>query len=297
MQKKLQIWRCFRLEGLGSKVTYYRRLKGLSMQELARDICDISTVYRLENGKQLPRLEILNDICLKLELPIQALFPMNGEIERLKELCREFTYTFDYLSLEIILEQCEDLLEDIPSNFNRIMFYKFIEWHKAILLDKAQQRPELALKKLKPLVTTKNYGSELDFNIMNSIGLIYLSLNKYNHALNIFKELFPKVTSRPFLEDKTLLPRIGYNYALSLYNLKYYNDALRISNEVLLYLESNYLSYSLDQTYHLIGILYKKCGDLQEAEVAFRKSALLFEFNNDLANKEIVLKSIKNLSN
>ncbi|MGN7479839.1 helix-turn-helix domain-containing protein, partial [Solibacillus silvestris] len=69
------------MENFGEKMTYFRKSKGLSIKKLAENLCDESTIFRLEKGKQLPRLEILNDICMKLEIPLQALFPFNEEVE------------------------------------------------------------------------------------------------------------------------------------------------------------------------------------------------------------------------
>lgn len=176
------------LNGLGVKVAYFRKSKGMSIRELAEDLCDISTIYRLEKGKQLPRLEILNDICLKLEIPFTALFPYNEEVEKLKKMCRDFAYQEDYLSLEIAIEECELVSFEIESSYSMTEFRKFIDWHRAILLHKRDNKLSDALAILEKLVHIDNCVSELDICIANSMGLIFYLLRIMMQHLRYMKK-------------------------------------------------------------------------------------------------------------
>ncbi|WP_318615958.1 helix-turn-helix domain-containing protein [Sporosarcina sp. YIM B06819] len=261
---------------LGEKISYFRKAKGLTIKELAEDLCDDSTIYRLEKGKQLPRLEILSDICLKLEIPFKALFPFDEEVDQLKKMCREFTYIEDFLSLEIALEECDKVLEELDFTYSRAEFKKFILWHQAILLHKKEHNAVEALKILTSLVDLKRCVSELDISIMNSIGLIHLSTKNIDAALEIYKDIYPKINNKKVVEDVTLLPRVGYNYAHSMYTLQSYGDALEIMQEVLYYVETHQLIYLLGEIYHMIGISSTKKGYLIDAEEAFKNAILVF---------------------
>lgn len=283
------------MNDLGKKVAYYRKLKGFSIKNLADNICDESTIYRLENGKQLPRVEILIEICMKLELPFNALFPFNEEVENLKKLCREFSYSGDYLSLELTLEKCEEVLLKLKAPYRKHEFHKFIDWHKAIMIHKKDGKHKVAISILGNLVTQKSCSSELDINIMNSTGLIYQSLKDYDAAFTIFNNIYPKVSQLKIIEDSTLIPRVGYNYASSLYHLQDYIGALEVANRLLFYLETNYLTYLLGEIYYIIGVLENKLGYIKDAEAAFKQSIMVFSLIKSESQKAQAEKAIKEL--
>lgn len=272
------------MDDLGKKVAYFRKSKGYTVKELANNLCDESTLYRLEQGKQIPRLEILNDICLKLEIPFKALFTLNVEVDKLKNLCRESTYLEDYLALEIALDECDKVLDKIYSIYAKEEFRRFIQWHRAIMIQKRDNKPLDALHLLNRLANINSCGSELDINILNSIGLIHLSMNDNNAAYKIYRVINNKIMNHKVVEDSTILPRVGYNYVHTLYNLEDYHEALKIVTEILYYLEKNQLMYSLGKTYHFKGLLSKKCGYINEAIEDFQNAILVFTLTKENKN-------------
>jgi len=284
-----------KMDELGMKVSYFRKSKGLTIKALAENLCDESTIYRLERGKQLPRLEILNDICLKLGIPFKALFPLNEEIDGLKNLCREFTYSNDYLSLEITLEKCDEVLEGLTSTYLKEEFRKFILWHCSILLHKKENNAHEALCILNELVSLESCVSELDISILNSIGLIYLSVDKVEAAHKIFRVINQKIKEQKAIEDFTLFPRVRYNYAYCLYKLNYFDKALSVTYDTLYYLESRQLIYSLGKVYHLIGLLSEKSGSQRDAEEAFKNAILVFTLSKDHQNLTIAKTDLSSL--
>ena len=284
-----------RMVEIGEKISYFRKAKGLSIRELSKDICDESTIYRLEKGKQMPRLEILNDICLKLEISFNTLFPFNKEVEDLKKLCREFTYQEDFLSLEITLDACYEVLEEIKSVYARVEFHRFIQWHHAILLHKRDKQDTAAINLLDSLVKLNHCGSELDINILNSKGLIYLSINNNVEAHKIYEVIYKKIKRYQYTQDYTLLPRVGYNHASALYKLKKYEEALKIALELLYYSESNQLLYQLGELHHMIGLLYKKLNSSEEANEFLNKAILIFSFTHNMMGKEKATRHLNSL--
>ena len=269
---------------LGERVSYFRKKKGYTIKELALNLCDESTLYRLEQKKQVPRIEILVDICLRLEIPLKALFPINEEVDRLKKLCREAVYTKDYLQLELLLESSDIIISKINSFYVKEEFKKFIQWHKGIMLQKRDKRDLDSLLILNSLVNINNCSSELDINIMNSIGLIYLSMNEINAADRIYREIYPKVLNIKNIEDLTIRPRVGYNCAYTLYKTSDFHEALEVITECLFYLESHQMMYSLGKVYHLKGLLSEKCGYIKEAIEDFQNAILVFTLTKEQSN-------------
>lgn len=272
------------MKELGKRVSYFRKTKGYSVKELAHNLCDESTLYRLEQGKQVPRLEILNDICLKLEIPFKSLFTLNEEVEKIKKLCRESIYMEDYLSLEILIEDSYRVLEQLSSIYAKEEFRKFIHWHRAIMLQKRDDKPLEALHILNKLVNINKCGSELDINILNSIGLINISMNNDDAAFEIYKVIHPKIWKHKVLEDLTIIPRVSYNYSHILYKLGHFLEALEVITETLYYLESHQLMYSLGKTYHMKGLLSNKCGYMGEAIEDFQNAILVFTLTKENDN-------------
>ena len=285
------------MKDLGGKIAYSRKEKGYTVKELARNLCDESTLYRLEQGKQIPRLEILNDICLKLEIPFKALFPLNEDIDRLKQLCREFIYIEDYLSLDITLDECENVIEGIQSIFVKEEFRKFIQWHKAVMLQKKDEQPQKALDKLNDLVNINNCASELDMNILNSIGLIHLTMNNDDAAYKIYTVIYTKIQKHKIVEDETIIPRIGYNYVHTLYKLENYQKALEVITEIHYYLETHQSMYSLGKVYHMKGLLSQKCGFIDEALEDFQNAILVFSLTKENSNLLRAKEDLADLNN
>lgn len=199
-------------------------------------------------------------------------------------MCRDFTYLEDYLSLELALEECELVLLEIISPYSKAEFKKFIDWHRAILLHKKEKKIADALEILARLVTLNNCVSELDICIANSMGLIHLSNKNNDTALKIYKKIYPLLKTKKFIEDHTLIPRVGYNYANNLFKIKRFTMALEIIEEVRYYLEVHHMIYSLGEVYHLTGVLNKKLGLLNDAEEAFKNAILIFTFTQDEIN-------------
>ncbi|MEL3970724.1 helix-turn-helix transcriptional regulator [Rossellomorea oryzaecorticis] len=281
---------------LGERVKAYRERKGFTRKKLAEDLCDESTIFRLEKSKQLPRLEILNGIAEKLDIPLHTLlFPHDRDLIRLKKLCRELTYFEDYAVLEMALEEIEKIFE-FDISYTARDTKKFIDWHKAIIIHKVHKRYLEAIELLESLVDIEYAINEIDIGILNSIGLIYLDLNRYEEARHYTRHAFEKLKEIPTLvEDLTLFPRVGYNYAYILYYLEFMDEAIEIAYELLYYLKAHHLNYCLGEILHLIATVLKRKGKNQEALNYLKKASYAFKLEDSCENILIVENNIKEL--
>lgn len=66
-----------------------------------------------------------------------------------------------------------------------------------------------ALLILNELVSLKTCSSELDFNILNSIAFINLSIQNVQVAHRIYKFINMKLQNHKVVEDPPLTPRVG----------------------------------------------------------------------------------------
>jgi transcriptional regulator with XRE-family HTH domain len=265
---------------VGQRVYNFRKKRGMTRKELAEDVCDESTLLRIEKDQQEPRLNTVHLLCVKLDIPIDYLINYFSHkdlkyINRVKRLCREYVYHQDYLALQQLIEE---VYQDKEAHFfNTGEFKKFINWHEAILTDKKEGNLIRAEHKLKQLLP-KNYQfiSEADIGIANSLGLIYLSLDKQDKALELFKIALISIDLLSSFEDKTLFVRVSYNYAFALFHQGRYDEVINIALQTIYYIDSNHLKYMAGRLNHILAIAYEKMNILDEAEKHMTKAAQLF---------------------
>lgn len=118
------------MESIGPRLYEYRKLRGMSRSKLAKNICDKSTLYRIEKGLQEPQLFTLTQLCLKLDISINDILnPLSREdikyISYTKHLCRKYVYDQDYSKLECLIEKAK---KDISQkNIKDADFLRFIQ--------------------------------------------------------------------------------------------------------------------------------------------------------------------------
>jgi transcriptional regulator with XRE-family HTH domain len=264
---------------IGERIKAFRKRRGMTRKELANDICNLSTLLRIEKDEQEPRLYIIQQLCERLELPVSYIInPLEDadirHISHVKKLCREFVYHGDYEALQALIEQIEESKENF---FKKEDFKKFIHWHIAILCHKKENNILMAEQELLRLMPqNNNLVSETDIGIANSLGLIYLTLDKREKAMELFSNSLLSMDYLPSIEDRTLYVRVGYNYAHTLFLKQNYDEVICIGLNILYHIQSNYLGYMVGRLHHLLGITYEELNILDEAEIYMTKAAQIF---------------------
>lgn len=264
---------------IGERIKTFRHKRNMTRKELSNGICDESTLLRIEKGKQEPRVYIIQQLCKRLEIPVSYIIDPSEHVDiiytsHVKKLCREFLYHEDYEALQTLIQEVEDSQESIYANED---IRRFIYWHKAILVHKKERNPLQAERELEQLLPqNKQLVSETDIGIANSLGLIYLCLDKNQDAVEILRRAKLSIDQLPFLEDKTLYVRVSYNYAHALYLGQKYEEVINIGLRILYYIQSNHLGYMVGRLHHLLSIAYEKLDILDEAENHMKKAVYIF---------------------
>jgi len=265
---------------IGKNIEHIRKKVGYTRQYLAGNICDESTIYRIEKGLQIPRLDILQKLCHKLNVSIDYTLSLDNEntpyvyINKIEKLCREFLYQQEFLSIQYLIEEVEIYLKNNPNTYNNEL-HRFIDWQKAILTHKINEQPKLAEKLLRKL-HHKKIINELDINIANSLALVLIEQDKYNDAYYLLRDGLQILNRLSFIEDKSLYPRISYNLAYIYYIWGDYDRGIDICYRLQYYLLSNHLLYSMGELYHMLGITYEKKEVLERSYHYFKKAAAVF---------------------
>ncbi|WP_175637887.1 helix-turn-helix domain-containing protein [Metabacillus schmidteae] len=271
------------MKSLGDRIKYYRKKKGLTRKQLCENLCDESTIFRLEKNMHVPRLDILYEIANRLNIQLeQLLLEKDEKLNKIKALCRELIYFNDYLALEMVLNELDQLIKKRNTSCpSRRMLLKYRSWLTAILLYKREGEYSEAKLLLEELVEEDYFVNEIDFDILNTLGQIHLEQKQYKDALLFFKKAYEMLSTKtPQINDYTLFPRIGYHYSLILYYMESYDKALEVGYTVLYYLEANQLIHYRGEICNLIGHILTINQFDKEAMEYFIKAELLYTLEN-----------------
>lgn len=263
---------------IGERIKHFRNRRDLSRKELAKDICDESTLLRIEKGKQEAKVLNIQRFCEKLEIPLSYIInPLEDTdikyINHIKKLCREFVYYDDYEALQTLIDEVE---KNQKALIEKEDVKKFMNWHKAILSHKKENNLLKAEEELRHLIPEGNLVSETNIGIANSLGLVYHALNKKEEAIALFNKALLSIDQLAIVEDKTLYVRVGYNYAHSLYNKESYDKVICVMHTVIYHIQSNHLAYMSGRLHHMLSIAYDKLNLLAEAEEYMAQAAQFF---------------------
>lgn len=277
------------MDSIGRKIKYLRIKNGYSRQYLAENICDESTLFRIEKGAQLPRVDVLKDICQKLNVSVDYIIGVENEstrnyFKRIKQLCRESLYENDYSSLQYLVEEAEQYLKEHPQIEDR-KFRRFLNWVKAISFHKFDNNPKKAEMALRKLLNQNSITTELDLNISNSLALILIENKEYDEAFHLLSKGTFLEEMISHLEDKSLYPRVNYNLAYISYLRKEYDQCINTIFRIEYYLLSNQYFYLKGESFHLLGLVFEKKSDYESSIKYFNDAVFVFllERKNDMA--------------
>ena len=196
---------------IGASIKKLREEKGLSQEELAKDICDRTNITKLENGHyKIPSLSFILLICERLEITINDFlnYAMSNNYSLDRRYILDLLLAHDLSSLK---EELDKINIESLSNIDQ-KYYIFLLAKIAIDNDDLK----LAKQYLDSLFNTSKY---LPSNFIELLS-IHL-LNKYK-LTPISKQLIYSIYSR-----KYLLSLLNKNTAMEY--LYFINDLLQIS--------------------------------------------------------------------
>ena len=167
---------------IGASIKRLREKKGLSQEELAKDICDRTNITKLENGySKIPSLSFVLLICEKLDVTIEEFlnFAMSNNYSIDKKYVLDLLLNDDMTSLENYLTNIN------PSYLskNNQTYYKYL------------------MAKVKIYNGESKIAKDILLEIISSTGENYLKLLSYHELFknnyidsttNMIKEIFSK---------------------------------------------------------------------------------------------------------
>ncbi|TCI99593.1 helix-turn-helix domain-containing protein, partial [Cytobacillus praedii] len=283
---------------IGYELKKLREKMKITQSQLCEGICHQSMLSKIEKGETYPSAPILYKISQKLHVDMEYFF-VNSQFKNsdyIKETIntiRSAIKNKDYKTVKELV-----LLEEKNPDFQNIIeLRQFLLWHKGIVLYYVDNNPSSAIMLLekalllnKPASEIFQLYSEREFEILNTLAVIYSEINNHETSLNYFKNA-KDILNRTALKNEKILLRIDYNMAKVLTRLSRYQESIGLCIEGInkcIEISSMYLYGEL--TYQL-GYNYELLGDCQKAKKFYQESLEIFRvrtsnhFNEYIKNR------------
>ena len=263
---------------IGEIIKHYRLQKKLSQEKLAQGICDRKYISHIELGKQIPTLDIVNQLSERLGINLYetyALMLRHHDIETHKkiELLNQYLSIGKRDQLIDLVEQYKELPE-----FQHGEPFLQLEYAKATYFswtlknyEEAIKIAQHALTTIRPFfldnISTLDNLTNVELCLLNTIAVNYCRLNQkeegekyFNFLYEYMTQLFTQshfATNRNNHFELHFLSTLVYNYFLFYRDSKTL-DSSKIDNTISL-LKSLHSNYNLPQLLLCKVILLTNC--------------------------------------
>ncbi|WP_257351817.1 tetratricopeptide repeat protein [Pseudalkalibacillus decolorationis] len=302
---------------IGQRIRYYRKTKGLTQEELAKGICSVSYLSKIENGDAKSSDDVIELLCERL-----GISPEEKQLDvNLLGMLNEWNYLMvvrKYDEAELAHKKIKEYLPFVedPSLLTRYDLF-LVRYH---LLNSDIKSANIIMEKIGKLHETQ-YDSSIHFYIYFIKGLYQYYLKNYSEALYGYEKAESHLQQTPlnqvevgvfyysialshsYLFHSTSVMTYGYK-ALEIFDKEYhfsrssdcqillgisnrriknYSQSEYHFNQALKFAESFNDNRSLGMIYHNIGFVYSNKGQPESAIQYYLKSVKIKE-KNDVTN-------------
>lgn len=289
----------------GPLIKYFRTQMGLTQKDLAKGICSVSHLSKIENNSKDANIETISLLLEKLridkgeinekeeqirsliyELNEKMLFFQKNEVDQIFDKLTEIEnlipfsnslYMYELSKYRYFLfkanlksaQQQENLLNKQKKNFSQQENYLFLHYNGISLIMQGQfQRADALLESL----MTVNNNEFVSGELLYHRALVKSSLEHSDHAIYFGKKALQSfMNEHNFIRILHTLMLLGINYTYS----KIYEEALECFQHLMRNAELLNESQFLPQVHHNIGYLKTKMGKHEEALYYYEKSLSL----------------------
>ncbi|WP_031546568.1 helix-turn-helix domain-containing protein [Salinicoccus luteus] len=259
-----------------------RQQKGLTHKELSEGICGMTTIYRFERGDTAIAAEVLYKLCQRLSISMQTLFIDEDSeyalIDYYLEKLRDYVYFKHPEMLKLTLQDAKKTINERPGfdlkyrNYDRLYrTYTAIDLRND---DKYAQAEKILLELVEE---TKNVQS-LELEVINTLGDLYLIMDRYEDALTLYQKHRNRIFDFPRVDgfERYMIKQLHYGYAICLYNSASYVQALEVCYKLLIRIQENNSMFYLGRTHHLMSLIYVALKDPEPAKEHLAKCEAAF---------------------
>ncbi|MGM7684746.1 helix-turn-helix domain-containing protein [Cytobacillus sp. Hm23] len=277
------------MESIGKIIKIYRQRRALSQSELAKGICSVSYLSKIENEKIESSREILNLLLDRLKYRA-AYEKATNSVEDIRRKLREVHYEMfiNPASAKLLESKIFELLEDSSRTLDSSMhvYCNIISLRFYILTNQGKEVQSLE-KELDSVYSQMSNENKILFSLYKCH--FHLNQSNFQIAMNSVDrclQLLKLFNVEEWIEGYTY-----YLYALSSYNLyKTYRCIYYTEKSLAIFKEAFNLNRSLD-CYLLLGVSYMRLKEFSLALNAYDKCEKLANQNN---NSKILAKIFHN---
>lgn len=237
---------------IGRKIKYIRQLNGLSQKELSIGICSQAEISKIENGKNTPTVDLLQQITNKLKIPVSELF--KEEIDKMEKTIRMFDQTMMMLLRENKFTECLNEIDRFMLGNTTPVGKRMIAYYKIVLTYRQKQADYRTTSVLfTRLLDHENliiHDPMLYIRIKMALSILYAEHEQYQQAEKIYNEVLRMDTEIKGVDEERL--KVLYNYAKLLYKMNQPQKGLIIIEEAM------QISQRLKKTSYLAHLYYQR---------------------------------------
>ncbi|WP_349409216.1 helix-turn-helix domain-containing protein [Pseudalkalibacillus sp. SCS-8] len=260
---------------IGQRIRYYRKTNGLTQEELARGICSVSYLSKIENGDAKSSEDVIELLCERLGIsPKDKQIDVNiiGMLNEWNHLMVERKHD----EVTVMKEKIDDYLPIIEDPQLLIRYDLFLARYY-ITHKKIEEANEI-IKKLDQLDKT-HFDGPLKFYYNLIKGLYNYIINEYNESLKYFEEAEHFVQYTPL----TQLELATYYYSLALTHTALYHNTsvINYAYKSLTIFDKEYNYTRSADCQILLGIVNRRINNYSQAVHHFKQALKFAESFND----------------
>jgi transcriptional regulator with XRE-family HTH domain len=275
----------------GELIKELRYNLGMTQLQLADGICSERHIKNIENGRNIPSIELIGLLSHKLGDYVYDLVILSKtNIEN-----SHFTILFNMTSLYKIhkFQQLKELLNQYEADllrYNSNYITQIIKWYKGICYGALDNNYEKCKKELVDawhisypsldIEIKSKYITKTEVHILNSIASNEFTHKHYKLALNMYLDLYTYISSASNSHNNSMFTRICYNISKCYNELNQFTDSIYYSDLGIKNAQTLQSVDMLSESFFEQGQSYINLGNVPLAIKLFKKSIYLYEILN-----------------
>ncbi|WP_080843937.1 helix-turn-helix domain-containing protein [Cytobacillus gottheilii] len=288
---------------IGDKIKYIRKELNISQEALAKGICAQSEISRIENNKNYPSYYLLLQLSQRLGVDIKDLIDPEKEdkgyrkdyIYEVKNQLKNARRERDYKLIKQIVES-ELKVPAFKSGPNNL----FLLWHKGMVLFHLDKDPEAAIETLKSCLSCENLNklyTELDINVLNSLGIINRNLGDLLNAKKYLETAINIIKKIEVYKEKQIINKLFYNLSKVYTDLNDTEMSIKLCKKGISYCNSNEDMYLFADFHYQIGRNYIISNEQEIGIDYWHKAKHILEFQGKNKLAQIIKEEIDQYKN
>lgn len=279
------------IKSFGQQIKQLRSERKMTQKELAKGVCSQAELSKIENGKTMPTIDLVQRLSQKLHISMEQLFIDSNEIK----LFQQYDLQLSDFSRRRHYDEMLDYIERLPSNLppSVQLLVHYFEWVAREGRNDIDYRT--CISQLLRLSDEQHMETEypvLYLRIRMSVANYYYLNAQYSYARKIYEELLTYDYSTYAL--KKLQSKVIYNHAQQLYFQNDFKTGLQITEKGILLSVERKDTAMLGHFYYQRGCFYEEL-NYSEHDIcnAFTNAYSLFTAFGNVNHAELVLKGKK----